>query len=78
MHERFTPLRRDPGKPLWEFKEGDHRIYCHRIADGLAVKIILLSGCVKDKNRSKREDGEVLTAKNLLNEFLSLAGGGNK
>jgi hypothetical protein len=69
--ERFKPLR-DQGKPLWEFKEHDHRLYCVRTVIGASVEIVLLSGWVKDKEgKSKEELTQVKKALQLLEEYES-------
>ena len=70
--QRFKPLKGD-GKPLWEFKEHDHRIYCYRRRiNGIGEKMefILLCGWVKDKKRGREEDREIQSAKRLLDELL--------
>jgi len=68
-HERFKPVK---VKPIWEFKEHDHRLYCGRIVQGTSVEIILLNGWVKDKKgRSAQEDNEIEKAKNLFDEYAS-------
>jgi hypothetical protein len=69
-HQRFTALRND-GKPLWEFKEFDHRLYAVREQIGeRAVRIILLNGWVKDKGgKAKEERGKIETALNLYQEY---------
>ncbi len=69
-HERFRALD-GAGKPLWEFKEFDHRLYCYRQCFGDRVRIILLDGWVKEKKgRHKSEDIQIERAKRLLEEFL--------
>jgi hypothetical protein len=69
-HERFKPLTRKEGKPLWEFKEHAHRLYCIRTVKGDAVDIILLHGWSKDKEgRSKEEDLQIATAMSLFEEY---------
>lgn len=71
-HQRFRPLT-GAGKPLWEFKEHDHRLYCCRECTGDYMRIVLLSGCVKQKEgKSKEEDSEIKTAKRLYEEYLNL------
>jgi hypothetical protein len=76
-HQRFTPLGGN-GKPLWEFKEADHRLYCHRHPVGEYLEIVLFNGWVKDKaGKTEREAREVARAKNLLEEFLFEFPGGN-
>jgi len=68
--ERFTPLR-GHGKPLWEFKEHDHRLYCHRHPIRNYVQIVLFNGWVKDKKGpTDQEDREVEKAKRYYAEFL--------
>lgn len=70
--QRFKPLTKKAGKPLWEFKEHDHRLYCARIVRGSAVEIILLHGWSKDKKGpSKEEDQQVATAMTLYEEYLA-------
>lgn len=67
--QRFKALVRD-GKPLWEFKEHDHRIFCRRAEEGRFVRILLLHGWIKDKNgRTAHEQREVQHALMLLHEF---------
>jgi hypothetical protein len=67
---RFKALT-GAGKPLWEFKEHDHRIYCRRTVRGAEVEVVLLGGWVKDKTKGKRENAEIEKAMNLLNELNS-------
>jgi hypothetical protein len=67
--ERFKALKGD-GKPLWEFKEFKHRIYCYREEIGNFVRATLLSGHVKTKNGDKRETLDIEKAKRLLQELL--------
>jgi hypothetical protein len=54
--QRFWPLH-GAGKPLWEFKEHDHRLYCSRqvAKDAKNVKVVLLYGWTKDKERRPRD-----------------------
>ena len=69
--QRFTPLSGN-GKPLWEFKEGDHRLYCARKQDPGTkfVRVVLLNGWVKDKaGKAKEEAREIEKAKDLLGEW---------
>jgi hypothetical protein len=74
--QRFTPLHGE-GRPLWEFKEFDHRLYCHRHAEGNFVRIVLLSGWVKEKKgRTEREDREIQRAQDIYAEYLSELSGG--
>ena len=70
--QRFKPLIGD-GKPLWVFKEHDHRLYCERrVVDGKGVSVVLLSGWIKDKKgQNKREKNEVATAQALLGECIA-------
>jgi hypothetical protein len=69
MRERFTPLH-GAGKPLWEFKEHDHRLYCARTAVGKFVDVVLLNGWVKDKQgKSKEEPRHIQAAQNLFTEY---------
>ena len=71
-NERFKPLVGD-GKPLWEFKEHDHRLFCYRrvTQNSKAVTIILLNGWVKDKGgRTDKEDREIKRAMGLYQESL--------
>ena len=73
---RFKPLS-GQGKPLWEFKEHDHRLFCHRRVVEQAVQIVLLSGWVKDKKgKGKEEEREIKRAKDLEREFLAEYPGG--
>lgn len=72
--ERFKPLQ-DKGKPLWEFKEHDHRLFCFRKQTGDSVVIVLLNGWVKDKaGRSKEEAREITRAQGVLADFMALHG----
>jgi hypothetical protein len=67
--QRFKPLQ-GKGKPLWEFKEHDHRLYCSREVVGDWVEVVLLSGWVKDKaGKSSEENAQIEKALNLLNEL---------
>ncbi len=75
-HQRFRGLT-GAGKPLWEFKEFDHRLYCFRKQDGNKVDVILLDGWVKDKEgKTKKEDQRIEAAQGLLAEFLAEFPGG--
>ena len=71
-HQRFCPLHK-AGKPLWEFKEFDHRLYCARIPrENGAMDIVLFNGWKKDKKgRTDREDREIERAITLHREFLA-------
>lgn len=81
FHERFTLLRGN-GKPLWEFKQHAHRLYCLRIVTNSAgsVKIILLSGWKKDKaGKGRNEEGEeIKKAQRLREEYEKRVTGGVK
>jgi hypothetical protein len=77
--QRFKALIGD-GKPLWEFKEFDGRIYCfRRVVDveNVKVDVVLFNGWIKDKKgKNKEELSKVATAKTLLTEFLTEYPGG--
>lgn len=79
--ERFKPLHGD-GKPLWEFKEHGHRLYCLRIVSDAAgsVVVILLSGWKKDKDgKGKNEEREeIKRAQRLREEYVKRETGGFK
>lgn len=70
--ERFRALGGD-GKPLWEFKEHDHRVYCFRQPTKLipgSVTIVLFNGWIKDKKgKTGEEKREIDRALNLYSEF---------
>jgi hypothetical protein len=74
--QRFKPLR-GPGRPLWEFKEHDHRLYCQRIViQGWSVRIVLLNGWIKDKEGKTQEEArKIEIAHRLLTEMQSQKGG---
>ena len=55
--ESFTALQRD-GKPLWEFKEHELRLYCLRRQIGNCVYVVLLNGWSKGANRSRQQTRE--------------------
>jgi hypothetical protein len=75
-HQRFWPLQ-GGGKPLWEFKEHDHRLYCYRRAVQDSVAVVLLRGWVKDKRgKTIKENHEIEKALALYLEFLSEYPGG--
>jgi hypothetical protein len=76
--ERFRSLR-NKGKPLWELKEHDHRLYCARIPrDVPNMDIVLFNGWKKDKEgRTDREDRQIEKAISLYNEFLEEYPGGS-
>jgi hypothetical protein len=72
--ERFKPLG-GKGKPLWEFKEHDHRLFCVRRQRGDSLDVYLLSGWIKDKGgRSKEEDREITRAQSYREELEKLHG----
>jgi hypothetical protein len=75
--QRFTPLR-GQGKPLWEFKEHDHRIYCfRRVVPPNKVDIILFSGWIKQKSgKTNKEGREIERAQLIMEEFLKEYEGG--
>jgi hypothetical protein len=69
-HQRFKALT-GKGKPLWEFKEFDHRIYCSRECNGDWVEVVLLYGWTKQKRgKHKEENTEIENAKRLYDEYL--------
>jgi hypothetical protein len=76
--QRFHALHKK-GKPLWELKEHDHRLYCARLLRGTGnMDIVLFNGWKKDKDgRSDREDREIDKAISIYNEFLAEYLGGN-
>lgn len=59
------------GRPLWEFKEFGHRLYCIRIVDFQgSVKIVLLNGWKKDKaGKASEEKTEIEKGRRLLAEY---------
>jgi hypothetical protein len=69
-HERFRPLKQQ-GRPLWEFKEHDHRLYCIREVNGKIASVVLLNGWVKDKagKANTQEAREIAKAKSLYEEY---------
>jgi len=68
--QRFRPLA-GAGKPLWEFKEFDHRLYCHRQVFKDMILVVLFNGWIKDKKgRTDRENREIQRARDLYGEFL--------
>jgi hypothetical protein len=73
IHERFHPLH-DDGRPLWEFKEHKHRLFCQRTVTGKSINIILFNGWKKDKDGrgKKEEEAQIQRAQNLLNECRQL------
>lgn len=75
--QRFWPLR-PPGKPLWEFKEHDHRLYCFRQPNQRAVTVVLFNGWIKQKKgKTKQEDREIERAQGYYAEFMHEYPGGN-
>lgn len=79
LHQRFHPLH-DAGKPLWEFKKHDHRLFCVREVAGGSVTIVLLNGWVKDKEgrAAAQEAREIAKAKSLYEEYLKAVKGKGK
>ena len=77
-YQRFTPLR-GRGRPLWEFKHFDHRLYCFRkAASAKTVLIVLFNGWVKQKTgKTEKEDREIAHAMELYNQFMQEYPGGN-
>jgi hypothetical protein len=75
--QRFWPLS-EKGKPLWEFKEHDHRIYCFRSLVGNSVVIVLFNGWIKDKKgKTEKETREIEKAQTVYSEFLQEFPGGD-
>ena len=71
LHQQFKPLHNE-GKPLWEFKAFDHRLYAIReqISE-MAVNVVLLNGWVKDKEgKAKEERDKIAIAITLYQEYL--------
>jgi len=76
-HQRFKPLH-DKGKPLWEFKEGDHRLYCARLVKGSKLIVALFNGWIKDRRgRTEKEAREIDKAVGLYAEFTKEFQGGS-
>ena len=77
-HQRFRPLQR-AGKPLWELKEHDHRLYCARLPrEAGKMDVVLFNGWIKGKEgKTDREDREIEKAASLYNEFLADYQGGD-
>lgn len=71
-NQRFIPLHKD-GKPLWEFKEHDHRLYCLRTVEPPnVIVVVLFSGWVKQKvGQTDKEDREIERAKFIYEEFIA-------
>jgi hypothetical protein len=68
------------GKPLWEFKEHDHRLFCYRsvVHNTKFVLVVLFNGWIKEKKgKTDKEVREIERAKSLYAEFLSEYPGGN-
>jgi hypothetical protein len=75
-HQRFRPLSAK-GKPLWEFKEHDHRLYCFRKVVANMIVVVLFNGWVKDKQgKTEKEAREIEKALGLYVEFMSEFPGG--
>jgi hypothetical protein len=74
-HQRFKPLH-EYGKPLWEFKESDHRLYCHRhVLAANALFIVLFNGWVKQKKgKTDKEHREIDKAIDFYRQFLQEGG----
>jgi hypothetical protein len=74
--QRYKPLSGD-GKPLWEFKEHDNRLYCDRsVFEENKVAITLFNGWTKDKEgRTRKEDAEIIKGQNLYQDFRLEKGG---
>lgn len=77
-YQRFTPLS-ERGKPLWEFKEHDHRLYCfRRVGPQNTIVLVLLNGWVKQKSgKIKKEHREIECAMEVYAEFMNEYQGGN-
>jgi hypothetical protein len=75
--QRFRPLQ-GAGKPLWEFKEHDHRLYCFRkVEPPNAVIIVLFSGWIKQKSgKTDKENREIEHAHLIYSEFINEYEGG--
>jgi hypothetical protein len=75
-HQRFRPLSAK-GKPLWEFKEHDHRLYCFRKVVANMIIVALFNGWVKDKQgKTEKEAREIEKALCLYAEFMNEFPGG--
>jgi hypothetical protein len=80
IHERFKPLHGE-GKPLWEFKEHGHRLYCIRVTGAAgSVTIVLLNGWKKDKvgRGANEERQKIKNAQRLREEYVKRGTGGVK
>jgi hypothetical protein len=75
--QRFRALQK-AGKPLWELKEHDHRLYCARIQLDLErIDVVLLNGWIKDKDgKTEKETREIEKAQTLYIEFSNEFPGG--
>lgn len=62
--QSFTALQRD-GRPLWEFKEHELRLYCLRKRIGDRVYAVLLNGWSKGANKSQRQTKQIERAQSL-------------
>ena len=67
--QRFKPLK-GHDKPLWEFKEHDHRLYCIRFVKGNSVEVILFCGWYKNTGTAKEESRFIQRAHLLHQEYL--------
>jgi len=76
--QRFRPLK-GKAKPLWEFKEHDHRLYCfRRTAQTNVIIVVLYNGWIKDKEgKTEREGREIEKALDLHAEFMAEFPGGS-
>jgi hypothetical protein len=78
-YQRFRPLS-GRGKPLWEFKEHDHRLYCFRRVgqQNTTVVLVLFNGWAKQKTgKTKKEHREIECAMEVYAEFMNEFPGGN-
>jgi hypothetical protein len=77
ISQRFKPLM-GAGKPLWEFKEHDHRLYCFRkVEPPNSVIIVLFCGWIKQKaGKTDRENREIQHAQLIYSEFINEYEGG--
>jgi hypothetical protein len=73
--QRFHALH-GKGKPLWEFKEHDHRLYCCRkVLTAAIVEVVLLSGWIKQKEgKTDKENREIEKAVTLYTEMMGERG----
>lgn len=71
QYQRFRALHGE-GRPLWEFKQHDHRLYCAREVSGMSVVVVLFNGWVKDKaGKSDEERREIARALGLYGEYMT-------